>query len=143
MNGTGSSNVKLICCFFPCSVASKPSGRLDPAEVLQEGLKAAAYFSGQVWRRTYLLLLAAISSLIFLMSLLHFSISTTFRPSTVNKGKHQGCYHGETQRLCFHNCAKSQRALTGGAVQRASEPLQPAPALAHAGAAKGIRLENP
>lgn len=45
--------------------------------------------------RTYLLLLAAISSLIFLMSRLHFSISTTFRPSTVNKGKQQGCYHGQ------------------------------------------------
>lgn len=35
--------------------------------------------------RPYLLLLAASSSRIFLMSLLHFSISTTFRPSTGTK----------------------------------------------------------
>lgn len=49
-------------------------------------------------RRPYLLLLAASSSLIFLMSLLHFSISTTFSPSTGGKEK-QGGYHGYTERL--------------------------------------------
>lgn len=77
-------------------------------------MKPDAYFFGYVQSRTYLLLLAAISSLIFLMSLLHFSISTTFRPSTVNKGKQQGCYHGESRRISFHNCEKFQRALTVG-----------------------------
>lgn len=46
-------------------------------------------------RRPYLLLLAASSSLIFLMSLLHFSISTTFSPSTGDQEK-QGGYHGYT-----------------------------------------------
>lgn len=38
----------------------------------------------------YLLFLAASSSLIFLMSLLHFSISTTFSPSTSDKETQQG-----------------------------------------------------
>lgn len=49
-------------------------------------------------RRPYLLLLAASSSLIFLMSLLHFSISTTFSPSTGDKEK-QGGYHGYREAL--------------------------------------------
>lgn len=46
----------------------------------------AATGSGQ----TYLLFLAANSSRIFLMSLLHFSISTTFSPSTGDKETQTG-----------------------------------------------------
>ena len=57
------------------------------------------------WRTPYLLLLAASSSLIFLMSLLHFSISTTFSPSTGDQEK-QGGYHGYTRRM--------GRLVTGG-----------------------------
>lgn len=64
-------------------------------------------------RRPYLLLLAASSSLIFLMSLLHFSTSTTFSPSTGDQEK-QGGYHGYTWRL--------GRLVTGGSPVAPTSP---------------------
>lgn len=67
--------------------------------------------------RTYLLLLAAISSLIFLMSRLHFSISTTFRPSTVNKGKQQGCYHGQKLQGLVSPWCKTSGSSASGVIQ--------------------------
>lgn len=77
------------------------------------------------------------------MSRLHFSISTTFRPSTANKGKQQGCYHGEkSQDLVSQRCKISESSASG-VIQRGSQLSQAASALPRAGAAKARDLGNP
>lgn len=47
MNGTRSTNIKFMQCLFPYFHPSKPGRQLDPADILQEGLKAAAYCSAR------------------------------------------------------------------------------------------------
>lgn len=89
--GAGSHGSKLQTCFWENKAHTPHPQPHGPSELSPGPSPQLIQF------RPYLLLLAASSSLIFLMSLLHFSISTTFSPSTGDKEK-QGGYHGYTGR---------------------------------------------